>query len=427
MEVFIGMKVYADLHIHSKYSGGSSEKMNIPTLVSYALIKGLKLLGTGDCLNPRWLRELKDDLIHVGGGFYAYRLNPEVLFVVECEVGTVFEFNGKSRRVHHVILMPSLEVAEQLSDVLSRYGDVESNGRPVFNMHPSELVDLVLGVEESCFIFPAHIWTPWWSMFGSFSGVDRVEDCYGDRVDKIYAIETGLSSDPEMNWRVSQLHRFSILSFSDSHSPYPFRLGREACLFNLDKMEYSELIDAIKSRDPRRFLMTIEVDPAYGKYHWSGHRNCNVGPLPPEEARKFNYICPVCGRKLTKGVEDRVEELADKPRGFKPENAIPFIKVLPLQTIIAFSMGISEDDISKLNSGKVWSLYANLVSKFGSEFNVLLDAPIDEIAKTSTPLIASYIKSLRYGKYSIKPGFDGVYGRINMFGSSMDLRDFINR
>ncbi|MEM1549952.1 MAG: endonuclease Q family protein [Candidatus Methanomethylicia archaeon] len=419
------MKVYADLHLHSKYSGGSSVQMNIPTLVSYALIKGLNLLGTGDCLHPSWLRELKNDLVHTGGGFYHYRLNSNVFFIVNCEVGTVFEFGGKSRRVHHVILMPSLEVAEQLSDVFSRYGDVISNGRPIFNMHPSELVDIVFSIESSCFIFPAHIWTPWWSMFGSFSGVDNVKDCYGDRIDKIYAIETGLSSDPEMNWRVSQLDRFSILSFSDSHSPYPFRLGREACLFDLNDMNYRELIEAIKFREKGKFLMTIEVDPAYGKYHWSGHRNCNVGPIPPEEARKMNYKCPVCGKKLTKGVDDRVEELADRSRGFRPKNYIPFIKVLPLQTIIAFSMGVSEDDFSKLNSGRIWDIYSNLVSKFGSEFNVLLNAPINEIAKISSQTIASYIKCMREGKYSITPGFDGVYGKISTFGLKMDLRNFI--
>jgi len=262
-------------------------------------------------------------------------------------------------------------------------------------------------------------------MFGSFSGVDNVKDCYGDRIDKIYAIETGLSSDPEMNWRVSQLDRFSILSFSDSHSPYPFRLGREACLFDLNDMNYRELIEAIKFREKGKFLMTIEVDPAYGKYHWSGHRNCNVGPIPPEEARKMNYKCPVCGKKLTKGVDDRVEELADRSRGFRPKNYIPFIKVLPLQTIIAFSMGVSEDDFSKLNSGRIWDIYSNLVSKFGSEFNVLLNAPINEIAKISSQTIASYIKCMREGKYSITPGFDGVYGKISTFGLKMDLRNFI--
>ncbi|MCS7096900.1 MAG: endonuclease Q family protein [Candidatus Methanomethylicia archaeon] len=418
------MKVYADLHIHSKYSGGSSLQMNIPTLVSYALIKGLNLLGTGDCFHPSWLRELKENLVSVDGGLYHYRLNPHVMFIAQSEVGTIFEFNGKKRRVHHVILMPSLEVAEQLSDCLSRYGDVISNGRPIFNIHPSELIDIVLSVESECLIFPAHIWTPWWSMFGSFSGVDRIEDCYSDKVNKIYAIETGLSSDPEMNWCVSQLNKFSILSFSDSHSPYPFRLGREACLFNLNKLNYKELVNTIKSRDKSKFLMTIEVDPAYGKYHWSGHRNCNVGPLSPNEARKLNYICPICGRKLTKGVEDRVEELSDRPKGFMPQDHIDFIKVLPLQTIIAFSMGISEDEVHKLNSGSIWNLYSKLVSRFGSEFNVLLEAPIDEISKLSST-IALYIKCMRERRYSITPGFDGVYGKINMFGSKIDLRSYI--
>ncbi|RLE53995.1 MAG: DNA helicase UvrD [Candidatus Methanomethylicota archaeon] len=406
------MKIYADLHVHSRFSGGTSKDMTISKLSQFAKLKGLNVLGTGDAFHPSWLKELKLNLEESQyEGLYVNPLFPQIYFIVECEVGTLFEFKGKIRRVHHVILMPSLDVAEQISDMLSFYGEIAVDGRPVFKMHPSELIDLTLSVDENCFIFPAHAWTPWWSIFGAFSGVNRIEDCYGDRSDKIYAIETGLSSDPSMNWRISWLHKYSLVSFSDAHSPWPFRLGREACVFNLDRLSYSSLISAIKDKDPKRFLMTIEVEPAYGKYHWSGHRKCGVGPIPPEEARKLNYICPVCGRKLTKGVEDRVEELADLPAGYVPENSIPFIKLLPLQQIIASALGVNSNNISNLYSKRIWNIYLELVSHFGSEFSILLEASINKLAEFSPP-IAFSIKRIREGKYRVIPGYDGVYGEI---------------
>ena len=409
----MGLRIFADLHIHSKYSGATSERMNIPELTAFAEIKGLDLLGTGDALHPRWLEELRNDLEQAEGGLYRPKTGQRIYFVPQVEVATIHEYEGKARRIHHVILMPSLEVAEQLSEELSRFGDVASDGRPVLNMRPAELVEITMSLDAHNIIFPAHVWTPWWSIFGARSGVDRMEECYEDQVKHIHAIETGLSSDPPMNWRVSQLHRYTILSFSDSHSPYPYRLGREAAVFELESPAYKSLYEAIVERTQRnRVEFTIEVPPAYGKYHWSGHRRCGVGPLPPEEARRLGYKCPVCGKTLTKGVEDRVEELADKPRGYKPEKPQGYLHLLPLQELIALGMGIEAGSETRLNSKKIWSEYEKLVNRFGSEFKVLLEAEIDDIARESNPEIARLILRMRTGRLKIIPGYDGVYGKL---------------
>lgn len=405
------MIIYADLHIHSKYSGATSDKMNIKELSFHAPLKGINLLGTGDALHPLWLKELKENLEEIPGtGFYKVKdSSAELFFVVQTEVGTIHEVEGKVRRIHHVILMPSLEVAEQAIDVLGKLGDLEADGRPIFAIHPAELVELLLELDNNIFIFPAHAWTPWWSIFGSVGGVDSLEECYGDKSHKIKALETGLSSDPEMNWRVSALDRLALLSNSDSHSPYPHRLGREANVFNLDKPSYNELIKAIVEKNPNKFLMTIEVDPAYGKYHWTGHRKCGIS-MPPEEAIKRGNKCPVCGRQLTKGVEQRVEELADRPKGFRPPNSIDFKRLLPLAEIIAACLDVKGE--TKLYSGRVWELSMKLISKFGNELNVLLNAPFDELKAVAPEKIADAIIRVREGRVTIKPGYDGVYGQL---------------
>ena len=405
------MRVFADLHIHSKYSGATPERMNIPELTTFAEIKGLNLLGTGDALHPKWLEELRRDLERVEGGLYRPKTGQQVYFVPQVEVATIHQYEGKVRRIHHVILMPSLEVAEQLSEELSRFGDIVSDGRPVLNMCPAELVEIVMSLDAHNILFGGHIFTPHFGLYGAKSGVDRMEECYEDQVKHVYAIETGLSSDPPMVWRISELDRYTILSFSDSHSPYPYRLGREAVVFELEKLTYQNLYRAIVGKAQRdRVEFTIEVPPAYGKYHWSGHRRCSVGPLPPEEARKLGYKCPVCGKTLTKGVDDRVEELADRPRGYKPEKAQGYIHLLPLQELIALSMGL-ESKVN-LNSKRIWSVYEKLVNKFGSEFKVLLEAEIDDIARESNPKIARIILRMRTGRLKIIPGYDGVYGKL---------------
>ncbi len=405
------MIIYADLHIHSKYSGATSERMDIRELLTYAPLKGINLLGTGDALHPSWLRELKECLEEVPGtGLYKVKASSaDLYFVIQTEVGTIHEVEGKARRIHHVVLMPSLEVAEQVADVFDELGDLRADGRPVFDVEPAELVEMLLQVDDDIFVFPAHAWTPWWSIFGSIGGVDSLEECYGDKSYKIKALETGLSSDPEMNWRVSSLDRLALLSNSDSHSPYPHRLGREANVFNLKEPSYRELIDAIVSKNPSKFLMTIEVDPAYGKYHWTGHRRCGVS-MPPEEAMKRNNKCPVCGRQLTKGVEQRVEELADRPKGFRPPNAIDFKRLLPLAEIIAECLGARGE--TRLCSGQVWELYMKLVNSFGSELNVLLNTSLRELEGVVPSKVAEAIVRVREGRVTVRPGYDGVYGRL---------------
>lgn len=420
------MIVYADLHIHSKYSGATSEKMDIRGLSIYAPLKGVNLIGTGDALHPLWLKELEESLEEVpGAGLYRIKFSHvDLHFVVQAEVGTIHEVDKKKRRIHHVILMPSLEIAEQAIDVFSKLCDLKADGRPVLTISPAELVETLLQIDDDIFVFPAHAWTPWWSIFGSIGGVDSLEECYGDKSHKIKALETGLSSDPEMNWRVSSLDRLALLSNSDSHSPYPHRLGRELNVFYLKELSYRELIETIVSKDPSKFLMTIEVDPAYGKYHWTGHRRCGIS-MPPEEAIKRGNKCPVCGKPLTKGVEQRVEELADRPRGFKPLNAIGFKKLIPLTEVIAECLKVRGE--TKLYSGQVWELYMKLIRSFGNELNVLLNANPKELQSVVPSRIAEAIVKVRNGLIAIKPGYDGVYGKLMLddetFNSNVITRD----
>jgi len=405
------MKLIADLHLHSKYSGATSQRMNIIELVDFAKIKGLNILGTGDALHPKWIRELKNELEYTGDGLYVSRKDEKTYFIIQVEVATIHQFNGKSRRIHHVILMPNLEVAIQLSEALRKYGEIESDGRPILSINPAEMVEIIMEIDKLNIVFPAHAWTPWWSMLGAFSGVDHIKECYQDMVKNIYAVETGLSSDPPMNWRVSWLDDYTLVSFSDSHSPYPYRIGREAVVFDLSKPSYKEILEALKNKDPSKILMTIEVPPEYGKYHWSGHRNCSFGPIEPQEAKRLDYKCPICGRKLTKGVDDRVEELADRPRGYVPERRINYVHLISLQELIALSMGVDVENESKLNSGKIWGEYEKLINAFGSEFKVLLEVREEEIEKVGGKKLAELLSFMREGQLKIIPGYDGVYGR----------------
>jgi len=264
--VFVLARFYADLHVHSRYSAATSRNMTLEEIEFYASMKGLGIVGTGDALHGIWLRELREKLVEVdGSGLYKTREGGSIYFLVQTEVATIHEYMGKARRIHHVILMPSLDVAEDVRERLSRYGDLDSDGRPVFKMDPAELVEVLMEASRDILVFPAHAWTPWWGLFGAMSGVDKMEECYGDMTRHIHALETGLSSDPPMNWRVSALDRYTLLSFSDAHSPYPYRIGREAVVFDLKEPSYRELADAVRRKDPSRILMTIEVDPAYGK------------------------------------------------------------------------------------------------------------------------------------------------------------------
>ncbi|MEM3546587.1 MAG: endonuclease Q family protein [Candidatus Bathyarchaeia archaeon] len=260
------VRLYADLHVHSRYSAATSRDMTIEEIDFYATMKGLNIVGTGDALHGSWLKELKSKLTEVDdSGIYKSKSGGSTLFIVQTEVATIHEYEGKTRRIHHVITMSNLDKAEELREKLRRYGELDTDGRPILSIRPAELVEILLETDRNIVIFPAHAWTPWWGIFGSISGVNKMEECYEDMAKHINALETGLSSDPSMNWRISALDRYTLLSFSDSHSPYPYRLGREATVFNLKEKTYREIAEAIKNKDPTKIVMTVEVNPAYGK------------------------------------------------------------------------------------------------------------------------------------------------------------------
>jgi len=389
--------------------------MCIEEIARFARIKGLNLVGTGDFTHPKWLKELQETLVPESDtGLYKVARNPEspIYFMIATEVCTIFTFENEVKKVHHVILTPSIETAIQINDRLAKYGNLTIDGRPTLNMDASHLVEEIIEVSSENMVFPAHAWTPWFSIFGAFSGFNSVEECYQDMTKHIYALETGLSSDPPMNWRLSKLDNFVLVSNSDSHSFWPWRIGREANVFELKKLSYPEIVDAIRLKDTEKFKFTIETDPAYGKYHWTGHRNCHVA-LSSQEAVKLGNVCPVCRRKLTKGVEQRVEELADRPAGFKPGGVVGFVHLLPLSEIIATVLGVDSP-----STQQVWSIYNLLVEKFGDEYSVLIDASKEALSIAVDEKIAEAIIKVREGRIKVVPGYDGydgVYGQLVIF------------
>jgi len=388
--------IFADLHIHSRFSRACSRNIDFKNLVKWAKIKGLDLLGTGDFTHPIWFNEIKDKLMEKNG-FYYYGDFP---FIISGEISLIYT-QDKGRRIHLVILVPNLEIANKINSYLDTKGRRDYDGRPIFKIPGDEFVKKMMEISREIEIIPAHIWTPWFGLFGSMSGFDSLKECFKDQIDNIHAIETGMSSDPEMNWRISELGNKAIISFSDAHSFWPFRLGREATIFRKIN-SYKDLIKQIRENS---FIATIETDPAYGKYHFDGHRNCSFS-CSPEESKKLNGICPVCKRPLTIGVDNRVEQIATYPVKFKPENAKPFYKLLPLQEVISLFTG------SSLQSKIVWRIYDSLIENLGNEFNILLKVPRDELIRKNVDekLIELILKN-REGKIKVKPGFDGEYGK----------------
>jgi len=383
--------------------------MCIEEIARFAKIKGLNLIGTGDFTHPTWFKELRGSLVPESEtSFYkpAKDVGSTVRFMVTTEVSTIFPYKNEYKKVHHIILSPSLETAAQINDRLSKYGNLASDGRPTLSVDAAHLVEEVMEVSAENMVFPAHAWTPWFSVFGAFSGFDSMEECYQDMTKHIHALETGLSSDPPMNWRLSRLDRFTLVSNSDSHSFWPWRIGREANVFEMEKPSYKEVTEAIRLKDAKRFKFTIETDPAYGKYHWTGHRNCHVS-LSSQGAAKLGNVCPVCRRKLTKGVEQRVEELADRPENFKPDDAIGFKHLLPLSEIIAAVLGVDSPSVQK-----VWSIYNPLVEKFTDEYTVLIDVSKDDLSCVAGEEIAEAVVRVREGRAHVVPGYDGVYGQL---------------
>lgn len=398
------MPLITDLHIHSKYARGCSKDLDLPNLEKYARIKGIDLLGTGDFTHPKWIAELKAQLTEDGSGIL--RTKSGYPFMLTSEISMIFSQGGKGRRVHNIILAPSFSVVDQVTAMLLKRGRVDYDGRPVFGMSCVELVDEMQRIDPCIEIIPAHAWTPWFAIFGSKSGFDSLQECFQERTKNIHAIETGMSSDPLMNWRISALDTINLVSFSDSHSYWPFRLGREATLFDLDaapgERTYDAIIHAIRTGE--RLAGTVETDPNYGKYHFDGHRACGVR-FTPEETKKHAGICPKCKKPLTIGVEYRIEELADRPAGFKPVGAKPFQRLLPLQELLGGIYGAG------IVTKAVWGTYYRLLKAFGTEFAVLRDIPELELARVVDPKIAALIMQNRRGEIAVDPGYDGEYGK----------------
>ena len=405
----------SDLHIHSRFSRATSRGLDAPHLDWWARRKGIRVIGTGDFTHPAWRAELKEQLVPAGEGLYRLRdelrlpgIAPgeETLFLVTGEISSIYKRAGKTRKVHNVILLPSLEAADELSARLEAIGNIHSDGRPILGLDSRDLLELTLNTCPDAELIPAHIWTPHFSMFGAFSDFSSVEECFDDMTPYIHAVETGLSSDPPMNWRVSALDGLTLVSHSDAHSPA--KLGREANLMETE-LSYPGVVNAIRTGDG--FWGTIEFFPEEGKYHLDGHRNCGVC-LTPSETQERGGLCPVCGRKLTVGVEHRVEELADREEGYRASGAKPCEGLAPLPEAMAATTGFSA-------AGKRTAEQADrLVRELGTEFYILRQAPVEEIERVAGPCIAEGIRRLRAGQVERRAGFDGEYGTISLLTPS---------
>ncbi len=399
------MRIIADLHLHSRYSRATSRDMDVENMARWARLKGITLLGTGDFTHPVWLRELRAKLRPTDRGLYTHG---GAHFMLTVEVSNVYPAGGRLRKIHNIILAPSFEVVDRINAVLGRFGNLLADGRPTLTLPSDRLVEYVMEISPDCLVIPAHAWTPWFSLYGSHSGFDSIAECFGDQLRHIAAVETGLSSDPPMNWRLSELDRVVLVSNSDAHSPA--KLGREANVFACE-LDYFEIVRVLREKDTARFLYTIEFFPEEGKYHYDGHRACNRR-MTPRETRACGGRCPVCGKPPTVGVLHRVEVLADREEGFVPEGAIPYRNLIPLEEIIAEAMGAQPGTVA------VREAYYKLCQEFGGEFAVLLDVPVAEVERVTTARVAEGLRRVREGRVTIAPGYDGVFGTVSIFADS---------
>ncbi|HNT30190.1 MAG TPA: endonuclease Q family protein [bacterium] len=434
------MHIAADLHIHSRYSRATSKGLDVAELACWARRKGVSILGTGDFTHPAWREEIRSKLIEDGSGLL--RLRPgsalpthqtdtsqigmfghaeaqersdadfivsDVRFLLSSELSTIYSHNGKTRKIHHVFLAPDLATADAISEALiKKKANIFSDGRPILGLTSEELCDLVFSINPDCQLIPAHIWTPWFSVFGSKSGYDSLEECYGSFTKKILALETGLSSDPPMNWRWSYLDGYTLVSNSDAHSAN--KIARECNVFEVAAgadLSYRMLADMIQTGDPDVFRYSVEFYPEEGKYHWDGHRACQVR-WKPEETAAHAGICPVCGQEVTIGVSNRVNELADRPEGYTPTKRVPVKHVVPLEEILASVLE------SGRTSKKVQGVYDALVDEIGSELAVLISTDVQEISAFSGERIGRAVELMRQGKVNVNPGYDGEFGRVEV-------------
>lgn len=398
------MKTIVDLHMHSYYSRATSKQLDVAGIAKFAAIKGVDVIATGDITHPQWLREIQETLQEDGSGFLTMKDgSSETKFTLFGEVASIYKKDDVGRRVHTLFGVSSIAAAEQVNKKLQSLGfNITYDGRPIIGMDVKELAKIYLDADPHALIIPAHIWTPWFALFGSKSGFDSIEECFDDMSEHIYGIETGLSSDPAMNWRVSNLNNITILSNSDAHSPQ--KIGREANVFDWDTVDYQTMYESIKNGTNLDY--TIEFFPEEGKYHMDGHRNCEIS-MEPTETAKHNGLCPKCGLTLTVGVMNRVEELADQEA---PKDRVPFKSIVPLPEVIASSFGVKSP-----TSKKVQAEFEKLITEIGHEFYILLDADMKQIAQHADPLVAEGIKRVREGSIQITPGYDGVFGIIDVF------------
>ena len=408
------MKMIADLHIHSRFSMATSKEGTPENLDFWARKKGISLIGTGDFTHPVWREELKERLVSEGNGLYHLRdayVKEEsrkfpgegTRFVVSGEISSIYKKNGKTRKVHNVILLPSLEAADAMAQRLEKIGNIHSDGRPILGLDSHDLLEMMLDVCPEGILIPAHIWTPHFSVLGAKSGFDSVEECFEELTPYVHALETGLSSDPAMNWRISKLDRYQLVSNSDAHSPS--KLGREANLLDID-CSYEGLYRAIQTGEGLEG--TVEFFPEEGKYHFDGHRKCGVS-LSPVEAERLGGICPVCGKKLTMGVDHRVEQLADRAEGFVKKDGKKYESLVPLPEVISACMGYSTA------SKKVQGCFEQMIQTLGTEFDILRNVPSEDIKSCAGERIAEGIENVRTGNVKRIPGYDGEYGKIELF------------
>ncbi len=412
------MKFIADFHIHSKYSRATSPQMDIEDMDKWAKIKGIKVLGSGDFTHPEWLKNLKAKLEPAEPGLFRLKSQipnskDETLFILTAEISCIYSKKDKVRKIHIIVFAPSFDIAEKINVQLGWIGNLKADGRPILGLDAKELVKIILNISEDCLIAPSHAWTPWFSIFGSKSGFNTIEECFNDYSKYIYAIETGLSSSPDMNWQISALDKITLISNSDAHSLA--KLGREANIFEGEELNYQSIANAIKYRGSTsanlKLIYTIEFFPEEGKYHYDGHRLCGIS-LAPEQSKKYNNICPNCGKPLTIGVLNRVEELADRKKGFKPQGAIPFKSLIPLVEIIAEVLEVLP------GARQVEEQYKKLIEKFDNEFKILLEVSRSDLETATLSEVAEGIIRTREGKVYVEPGYDGVYGKVRIFSKA---------
>jgi ATP-dependent DNA helicase UvrD/PcrA len=405
------MRLICDLHVHSKYSRACSPLMEPKGMDHWSRLKGIDVVGTGDFAHPRYLDQLRKELVEAEPGLYRLKGadGRAVRFLLSVEVSLIYKHLGKTRKIHHLVFAPSLEAAAKLSAALGRRGNIASDGRPIFGFSSEELLDLTLSADPRCALVPAHVWTPWFSVFGSKGGYDSLEECFGaGGARHIFAVETGLSSDRPMNRRVSALDSLALISNGDAHSPA--KLGREANVLDTER-SYDGILEAFRRDSPALFPFTVEFFPEEGKYHYDGHRDCRVR-LHPRESKELKDRCPVCRKPLTLGVMHRVEDLADRPWDHQDADSARQRSLVPLEELIAdaFDCGVGTQ--------RVRQAYLKLVAEYGTEFSILLDLPVEDLARTAPPRVAEAVARMRAGEVRLDPGYDGEFGAVRIFKES---------